>query len=155
MNEDRHMSDEDLEIPEIDSFPGKRRRTKEDSLETTGADGIPFFLKGEDPQRKNTEKAAEEFPSFLAGSSENEEEEEPAAEKYDSHEPEDKKESPVLKVILGIILFIILTAALLFAGITIVNNFVQHPQDAPIMTAAPAETSMPSAEPSASAAPAE
>lgn len=150
MNEDRHMSDEDLEIPEIDSFPGKRRRTKEDSLETTGADGIPFFLKGEDPQRKNTEKTAEDFPSFLTDSFEEEEEAETVSEKHDSHESDDKKESPVLKAILGIILFIVLTAGLLFVGKLIVDSFIKAPQEAPLEVV-PAETAMPSALPQTSA----
>lgn len=155
MNRNQYIEedDDDLEIPEIDSFPGSRRRKKEESLETTGADGIPFFLKGEDPRRKQkkTEAENDSVPSFLR-----EEPHEDLKEEISSEErPDDdfpEKRRSVLRVIGILAVFAVLTAGLLFCGIRLVNRYMDQPAEAPITKAAvsspsPSPVSTPSAVP--------
>lgn len=143
----RYTDDDDLEIPEIDQFPGYRNTRQEQPLETTGADGIPFFLKGEEPKRNIAED--EEIPGIEETESRIDPDPLPSVQ-----EEEPKKKRSVFSRIAVVLVFLLLTAVLLFAGKTAVDHFVKQPQEAPLETV-PAETTIPSASAEASAVPAE
>ena len=152
--------DEDLEIPQIDGMENKK------NLEETDAAGIPLFLKGEDsanrkPVKKEVEDV-EELPDFLTGGSQtnfdtatkvapavlSEVEEEP--QPLPSYQPEEKKSSLAGTIILSILIFVVLTAVLMFVGIKAVDHFAPKPSIAPLE---PVTTVTPEATPTASAAP--
>lgn len=158
----KRQYDEDLEIPQIDGMENKK------NLEETDAAGIPLFLKGEDSANRNPGKKEiediEELPDFLTGGSSNasdtatkvapavlsEVEEEP--QPLPSYEPEEKKSSMAGTIILSILIFVILTAVLMFVGIKAVDHFAPKPSIAPLE---PVTTVTPEASPTASAAPVE
>lgn len=158
----KRQYDEDLEIPQIDGMENKK------NLEETDANGIPLFLKGEDSANRKPVKTevedVEELPDFLTGASSNdsntatkvapavlsEVEEEP--QPLPSYEPEEKKSSMAGTIILSILIFVILTAVLMFVGIKAVDHFAPKPSIAPLE---PVTTVTPEASPTASAAPVE
>lgn len=167
--------DEDLEIPPID---GLDRRDNKKNLEETDASGIPLFLKGQEiGNRKTSDKNEdiseflrgdnqatkvideEELPDFLTGGSTetdiatkvapavlSEMEEEP--QPLPSFEPEKKKSSTAGTIILSILIFVVLTAVLLFVGIKVVDHYAPKPSIAPLE---PVTTVTPEAIPTASA----
>lgn len=151
----RRYDDEDLEIPQIDGMENKK------NLEETDLAGIPLFLKGEDsankkPVKKEIEEI-EELPDFLTGGgnadmetkvaptvlSEIDEEPQPLP----SYEPE-KKSSMAGTIILSILIFIVLTAVLMFVGIKVVDHFAPKPSIAPLE---PVVTETPETSPAATA----
>lgn len=163
--------DEDLEIPQIDGMDRKDNRTEIDD------DGIPMFLKGQDTgNRKPVDKKddipeflrgdnqptrtidEEELPDFLTGGSTDsdtatkvapavlrEMDEEP--QPLPSYEPEEKKSSMAGTIILSILIFVVLTAVLLFVGIKVVDHYAPKPSIAPLE---PVTTVTPEASPTAS-----
>ena len=152
----RRYDDEDLEIPQIDGMENKK------NLEETDLAGIPLFLKGEDsankkPVKKEIEEI-EELPDFLTGGgnadmetkvaptvlSEIDEEPQPLP----SYEPEEKKSSMAGTIILSILIFIVLTAVLMFVGIKVVDHFAPKPSIAPLE---PVVTETPETSPAATA----
>lgn len=152
--------DDDLEIPEIDSLPKSGRKVSSESLETTGADGIPFFLKGEAPRQKEKVKdsslettGADGIPFFLKGEADSRNEV-PVPEvqnTYDEPEETEEKNSSFVRIVTAGICFVALTAVLFFAGTQLVRMFGGKAQEAPIETVVPAETSVPSVSPTQSA----
>lgn len=144
-NKRQFEEDDDLELPEIDQFPGYKNTRQEQVAETTDADGIPFFLKGENPEKnilKDEQNSAKD---------ESEKEKKSDADlQIHVENLKSEKEKSVSSRIVIVLIFCVLTAVLLFAGKTVVDNFVKHPQEAPLEIV-PAETSMPSASPQASA----
>lgn len=149
--------DEDLEIPQIDGMGSKK------NIEEVDESGIPLFLKGENranrkPVRKVVEED-EELPDFLTGKgdsrfdtetkvaptvlSEMDDEPQPIL-----HESKEKKSSMAGTIILSILIFIVLTAALMFVGVKVVDHFAPKPSVAPLE---PVTTATPEASPSVSA----
>lgn len=165
--------DEDLEIPQIDGMDRKENKANTEIDE----DGIPMFLKGQETgNRKPVDKKEdipeflrgdnqatrvideEELPDFLTGGStdtdtatkvapavlsEMEEESQPLP----SYEPEEKKSSMAGTIILSILIFVVLTAVLLFVGIKVVDHYAPKPSIAPLE---PVTTVTPEASPTAS-----
>ena len=153
----RRYDDEDLEIPQIDGMENKK------NLEATDAAGIPLFLKGEDSANKKPVKRAveedEEIPDFLTGKSDTRSDTEtkvaPAVLSEMDEDPQpiqygrkDKKSSIAGTIILSILIFIVLTAVLMFVGIKVVDHFAPKPSIAPLE---PVTTVTPEASPTASA----
>lgn len=132
----RYTDDDDLEIPEIDQFPGYQNTRNEQPLETTGADGIPFFLKGEEPKKNTAETEKKSGIEALKSGADPE-----PLPPVQEEEPE--KKSSIFSRIAAVLVFLVLTAVLLFAGKTAVDSFVKQPQEAPLETV-PAETAVPS-----------
>lgn len=162
--------DEDLEIPQIDGMDKKANTEIDD-------DGIPMFLKGQDTgNRKPVDKKddipeflrgdnqetrvidEEELPDFLTGGrtetdtatkvapavlSEMEEDPQPLP----SFEAEEKKSSMAGTIILSILIFVVLTAVLLFVGIKVVDHYAPKPSIAPLE---PVTTVTPETSPTAS-----
>lgn len=152
--------DDDLEIPEIDSLPKSGRKMSSESLETTGADGIPFFLKGEVPRQKKEinvssleTTGADGIPFFLKGEAGSRKEESvpEVQDTYDKPEKTEEKSSSFVRIVTAGICFVALTAVLFFAGTQLVRMFGGKAQEAPIETVVPAETSVPSVSPTQSA----
>ena len=165
--------DEDLEIPQIDGMDRKGNKTNTEIDD----DGIPMFLKGQDTgNRKPVDKKddipeflrgdnqetrvidEEELPDFLTGGrtktdtatkvapavlSEMEEEPQPLP----SFEIDEKKSSMAGTIILSILIFVVLTAVLLFVGIKVVDHYAPKPSIAPLE---PVTTVTPEASPTAS-----
>ena len=166
--------DEDLEIPQIDGMDKKANTEIDDDGipmflkgQDTGnrkpvdkKDDIPEFLRGENQATRVMDE--EELPDFLTGGgntetdtatkvapavlSEMDEEPQPLP----SYEPENKKSSMAGTIILSILIFIVLTAVLMFVGIKTVDHFAPKPSIAPLE---PVTTSTPTSEASPTASP--
>ena len=167
--------DEDLEIPQIDGMDRRNNKNNLDETDANGiplflkgqetgnkkpadkAEDIPEFLRGENQATKVMDE--EELPDFLTGGgntetdtatkvapavlSEMEEEPQPLP----SFEPEEKKSSMAGTIILSILIFVVLTAVLLFVGIKVVDYYAPKPSIAPLE---PVTTVTPEASPTAS-----
>lgn len=166
--------DEDLEIPQIDGMDRKGNRTNteidDDGIplflkgQETGnrkpvdkEKDIPEFLRGDNQSTRVIDE--EELPDFLTGGdstetdtatkvapavlSEMEEDPQPLP----SFEAEEKKSSMAGTIILSILIFIVLTAVLLFVGIKVVDHYAPKPSIAPLE---PVTTVTPEASPTAS-----
>ena len=158
--------DEDLEIPQIDGMDKRNKETADDGIPLflkgqdtiTKKDDIPDFLKGESPKPVRKEIDDNELPDFLTGGNTGsgtetkvaptvlgEMEELPQPLPY---EPEEKKSSLAGTIILSILIFIVLTAVLMFVGIKVVDHYAPKPSAAPLE---PVTTVTPEASPTASA----
>lgn len=166
--------DEDLEIPQIDGMDRKGNRTNtetdDDGIplflkgQETGnrkpvnkKEDIPEILRGENQVTRVIDE--EELPDFLTGGGNTESDtatkvapavfsdldEEP--QPLPSYEPEEKKSSMAGTIILSILIFVVLTAVLLFVGIKAVDHFAPKPSIAPLE---PVTTVTPEASPTAS-----
>lgn len=163
--------DEDLEIPQIDGMDRKDNRTEIDD------DGIPMFLKGQETGNRKPVDKKEDIPEFLRGDNQPtrtiDEEELPdfltggstetdtatkvapavlsemdkEPQPLPSYEPEEKKSSMAGTIILSILIFVVLTAVLLFVGIKVVDHYAPKPSIAPLE---PVTTVTPEASPTAS-----
>ena len=166
--------DEDLEIPQIDGMDRKGNRTNtetdDDGIplflkgQETGdrkpfnkKEDIPEFLRGENQATRVMDE--EELPDFLTGGGNTETDtatkvapavlsemnEEP--QPLPSYEPEEKKSSMAGTIILSILIFIVLTAVLMFVGIKVVDHYSPKPTIAPLE---PVTTVTPEASPTTS-----
>lgn len=166
--------DEDLEIPQIDGMDRKGNRTNTEIDD----DGIPLFLKGQETGNRKPVDRKEDIPEFLRGENQatrvTDEEELPdfltggntetdtatkvapavlgdmdeEPQPLPSYEPEEKKSSMAGTIILSILIFVVLTAVLMFVGIKAVDHFSPKPSIAPLE---PVTTVTPEASPTASA----
>ena len=163
--------DEDLEIPQIDGIDKKANTEIDDDGipmflkgQDTGnrkpvdkKDDIPEFLRGDNLATRVIDE--EELPDFLTGGgstetdtatkvapavlSEMEEDPQPLP----SFETDEKKSSMAGTIILSILIFVVLTAVLLFVGIKVVDHYAPKPSIAPLE---PVTTVTPEASPTAS-----
>ena len=163
--------DEDLEIPQIDGMDKKANTEIDDDGipmflkgQDTGnrkpvdkKDDIPEFLRGDNQTTRVIDE--EELPDFLTGGgntetdtatkvapavlSEMEEDPQPLP----SFETDEKKSSMAGTIILSILIFVVLTAVLLFVGIKVVDHYAPKPSIAPLE---PVTTVTPEASPTAS-----